>query len=185
MTQSRRARRRRHAAFYADREQFLTDLSEEILAHYKRALKKDMVPAVRLNGTTDLPWHRMRFGEHKATIHELNPKVLFYEYTKLPLGITSKGGLPENLSFTFSVNERPDSDERAAEYLAAGYNAAVVMRIKKHQIPATFRLNSEIWPVVDGDEHDARFLDPPGHIVALSAKGLAKTDTSGFVREAN
>ena len=36
--------------------------------------------------------------------------------------------------------------------------------------------------IIDGDEHDARFLDPgPSYVVALTAKGRAKTDTSGFV----
>ena len=37
-------------------------------------------------------------------------------------------------------------------------------------------------PVINGDEHDLRFLDPKGVIVGLSPKGhKAKKDTSGFV----
>jgi hypothetical protein len=36
------------------------------------------------------------------------------------------------------------------------------------------------FPVIDGDRHDARFLDPAGVIVGLRAKGLARVDTSGF-----
>jgi hypothetical protein len=36
-------------------------------------------------------------------------------------------------------------------------------------------------PVIDGDETDLRFLDPPGVVVGLSAKGTAKMDESGFV----
>jgi hypothetical protein len=35
--------------------------------------------------------------------------------------------------------------------------------------------------VINGDEHDARFLDPVGCIVGLKAKGKAKKDMSGFV----
>lgn len=37
------------------------------------------------------------------------------------------------------------------------------------------------FPVVDGDETDLRFLDPPGVVVGLSAKGTAKLEDSGFV----
>ena len=35
--------------------------------------------------------------------------------------------------------------------------------------------------VIDGDAHDARFLDTAGSIVGLKAKGSAKSDLSGFV----
>jgi hypothetical protein len=35
--------------------------------------------------------------------------------------------------------------------------------------------------VVDGDEHDARFVDKRGVIVGLKAKGKARQDRSGFV----
>ena len=37
------------------------------------------------------------------------------------------------------------------------------------------------FPVINGDENDLRFLDPKGVVVGLTAKGKAKTDTSGFV----
>jgi hypothetical protein len=37
-------------------------------------------------------------------------------------------------------------------------------------------------PVISGDEHDLRFLDPRGgHVIGLKAKGEAKADKSGFV----
>ena len=35
--------------------------------------------------------------------------------------------------------------------------------------------------VVDGDANDLRFLDKPGSMVLLKAKGLARKDHSGFV----
>ena len=43
---------------------------------------------------------------------------------------------------------------------------------------------AETWngyPVIDGDRHDARFLDPQGCVIGLRAKGTARKDTSGFV----
>ena len=41
------------------------------------------------------------------------------------------------------------------------------------------------YTVVDGDIHDARYLDPVPSIVALRAKGDAIGDTSGFVVSRN
>ena len=35
--------------------------------------------------------------------------------------------------------------------------------------------------VVDGDRHDLTFLHSAPSIIGLLAKGMAKTDTSGFV----
>jgi hypothetical protein len=36
---------------------------------------------------------------------------------------------------------------------------------------------------VDGDASDARFNDPANAVVSLKAKGKARKDTSGFVRD--
>jgi hypothetical protein len=36
-------------------------------------------------------------------------------------------------------------------------------------------------PVIDGDEHDLRFLDPSGVVVGLRAKGKARKQRGGFV----
>jgi hypothetical protein len=47
----------------------------------------------------------------------------------------------------------------------------------KHDIPETFMG----MRCADGDDSDIRHLDPQGVVVALYAKGRAKTDTSGFV----
>jgi hypothetical protein len=187
MTSSQRARRRRHASFFADRARFLADLHSEIARHAKRAQKLGKIPAVRLNGTTDLPWHRMAYTAHDGTryarLHDAFPSVNFYEYTKHALGSQRRGeGIPANLHLTFSVSEREDAEEKASEYLSAGYGAAIVMAIAKHACPAAWAIAGMIVPVVDGDAHDARFLDIPGAVVALAAKGRAIGDESGFVR---
>lgn len=185
MSGPRQARIRRHASFFADRGRFLADLHDEVRAHERRAVRAGKVPAVRLNGTTDLPWHRMPYTAHDGTryarIHDAFPRVRFYEYTKHPLSVQSKGGIPANLWLTFSVSERPDAEDRAAAYLDAGYSAAVVTFTKRHEPPAWWAL-AGIRPTVDGDAHDARFLDPAGSVVILAAKGRAKHDTSGFVK---
>ena len=53
----------------------------------------------------------------------------------------------------------------------------MVFRAKKHNLPKEF----EGMPVLNGDIHDMRFKDQPGHWVFLKAKGAAKHDKTGFV----
>ena len=60
------------------------------------------------------------------------------------------------------------------DILKQGGNIAVVFR---KELPTTYKG----YQVVNGDEHDLRFLDPRNSIVGLKAKGKAKTDYSGFV----
>ena len=55
-------------------------------------------------------------------------------------------------------------------------NKAVVFR---KDIPKTFKG----LEVINGDEHDMRFLDKDNVVVGLKAKGKAKKDYSGFVIE--
>lgn len=188
MSGPRAARRRRHASFFADRTRFLTDLAGEIDAHARKARKLGKIASVRLNGTTDLPWHRMKVvyrGRTWPNLHAIFPDVHFYEYTKHPYALQARGGLPANLHLTFSVSERSDAEPRALDYLRAGYGAAVVTFTQRHVIPTSFTLGAQNWPTTDGDAHDARFLDPAGCVVILAAKGRAKHDTSGFVRNPN
>lgn len=187
MHASQRARRRRHASFFSDRLRFLAALHTEIAAHEKRAAKQGKIAAVRLNGTTDLPFHRMGYvapdGRKFARLHDAFPAVRFYEYTKHALSSQARGaGIPENLSLTFSVSERPDAETLALEYLQAGYGAAVVTFTERHIVPPSFNIGRRKFATVDGDAHDARFLDPAGSVVILAAKGRAKTDASGFVK---
>jgi len=182
MASPQRARRRKHAAFYADRARFMSDLSAEITAQERRAAKLGKVSAIRLNGTTDIPFERYPVGD-AANIMDAHPDTIFYDYTKLALRHrTARGPIPTNYSLTFSVSERADAEMRASEYLDAGYNAAIVFATEKHNLPATYPLGGATRPVVDADLHDARFLDPAGSIAGLYAKGLAKNDDSGFVR---
>jgi len=80
--------------------------------------------------------------------------------------------MPKNYSLTFSRSETNEAD--CIRVLEAGGNVAVVFRHK----PDTWHG----FPVIDGDAHDLRHLDPRGVVVALSPKGpKAKRDKSGFV----
>ena len=157
--------------YFEDREAFMAQLVSEVRAFIRKAIKLGLIPVVRLNGTSDIPWERVPV-EGKANIMELFPSVQFYDYTKRH----NRRNLPANYHLTFSLAE--DNDSRAGAAATNGANIAVVFRTDK--FPTTFMG----MPVVDGDADDLRFLDGRGVVVGLKAKGPAKKDTSGFVRDA-
>jgi hypothetical protein len=136
----------------------------------KRADRQGLRVAVRLNLTSDVMWER-EFPE----LFWLFRDVLHYDYSKhfhrVMRAVNDE--FPPNYSLTFSRSE--DNEPQCREVLAAGGTAAVVFRSRP--FPARFLG----YPVIDGDETDLRFLDPPGVVVGLSAKGTAKADASGFV----
>jgi hypothetical protein len=50
-------------------------------------------------------------------------------------------------------------------------------------VASSYALGEASWPVAVGDDTDLRFLDPKQTVIALYAKGNAKRDASGFVRD--
>lgn len=180
MSNVQKSRINRTKWFFEDRESFMETVVNDIERLVRKAKRENLIPAVRLNGTSDLPWEKVkcvRDGVHYNSVMEAFSDVQFYDYSKI---LNRKKALSlDNYHLTFSLAE--DNDASAVKALDQGYNVAVVMRVKK-DAP-----KPETWggyPVVDGDETDVRFLDPDGgHIVALFAKGDAVKDTSGFVRE--
>lgn len=166
--------------FFEERESFMALLAKDIQKMVRKADREGLIPAIRLNGTSDLPWEKIKCvvdGVHYNSLMEAFSDVQFYDYTKI---LNRKKALRlSNYHLTFSLAENNDSEALVA--LQQGYNVAVVMRVKR-DAP-----KPETWggyPVVDGDETDVRFLDPDGgSVVALFAKGQAVKDTSGFVRE--
>jgi hypothetical protein len=170
------ARIRRTRFFTRDQRGFLTQLRREISLHVARAERHGLRPAMRLNGTSDLPWENIRLDGR--SMFELFPQVEFYDYTKVPIRIRRRAFEVSNYSLTFSLAE--SNEEKAREALAAGLNVAVVFAVRKgNPLPESF------WgrTVIDADLTDLRFLDPSGVICGLRAKGRAINDTSGFVRK--
>jgi len=168
MSNVKKARIAKTRYFFEDRHAFMAQLVVEIKALIKKARKAGMIPVVRLNGTSDIPWERVRVGDY-PNIMAMFPEIQFYDYTKR----ANRKNIPSNYHLTFSLAEDNDADAERA--LAFGLNVAVVF---KGGLPETFMGA----PVVNGDETDLRFLDEEGVVVGLKAKGKAKKDTSGFVR---
>lgn len=147
--------------FWQDRQQFLKDLDKEIGMLKKRAASQGFKFAVRLNGTSDLAWHRF------SSLMDQHPDVIFYDYTKVFNHLDHN---LKNYKITFSASGSNDSECAAA--LKAGHNVAYVF---KDKLPKKFQGKR----VIDGDKHDLRFLDPSGVIVGLIAKGSAKKAAAG------
>jgi len=155
---------KRNLMFFADRDAFYLCVAWEISRAVRNRPGKTV--AVRLNVTSDL--------NHAALAPYLFlafPEVQFYDYTKGWDRITEE--LPANYDITVSWSEESvDSD--LASIREGRSRVAVVF----DEIPTTWRGLT----VIDGDETDARWLDPLGVVVGLKAKGAAKRDTSGFVQ---
>ena len=165
-TRTQTARIRRTKLFFDNPTEFFALLVADIYVGIRLAKKHNLTACFRLNGTSDIPFERITVPGTDKNIFDMFPDVIFYDYSKIPGRI-----VPANYHLTFSRSESNENDV-TREYLS-GRNVAVVF----HKVPET-------WngiPVFLGDGSDLRFLDPAGHIVALTAKGKAKKDTSGFV----
>jgi hypothetical protein len=159
--------------FWFARFQFLRQLIVEIESAKRKAARKSLTLAVRLNLTSDVMWETIE-DEFGKTIFNHFPGVIFYDYTKGRVRMENflSGKFPRNYSLTFS---RSESNERDVEKITLkGGNVAVVFRGK---LPEFYHGKQ----VVNGDQSDARFLDDRGVVVGLVPKGKAKKDTSGFV----
>lgn len=160
-------RLRKTRMLFQDREGFVKQMRKDIHSLACKAAREEMTPCVRINGTSDLPWLARLFATEF-------PSIQFYDYTKHPE--PWKRTLP-NYHLTFSSSET--NDAAAVESLKNGVNVAVVFHVKKGQPLPTQYMGAK---VIDGDLSDLRFTDKKGVVVGLRAKGRAKKDCTGFVR---
>ncbi len=173
------ARIMRTRFLHADRAGFLDVLRGEIRGLIRQAARKGLRPAVRLNGTSDLPWEKLApdlFTEFSD--------VQFYDYTKNEKRALAfaRGELPKNYHLTFSLSET--NAGQAVGVAAAGCNVAAV--VDGHRTGQAFEIAGQSFATFDADRHDVRFLDRAakdgrGRIGVLKAKGKAIADRSGFV----
>ena len=166
-----RARINKTNYFWTNKNGFLWELSTEIEQLKKRAASQGYKFAVRLNGTSDLPWFKFKV-DGGSSLMDLHKDVQFYDYTKV-LNYLDHG--KKNYHVTFSDSGKNEADQIAA--MEKGSNVAVVF---KDLLPKRWMSRK----VIDGDKHDLRFKDPRGVIVGLVAKGLGKKVTeNSFIKQ--
>jgi hypothetical protein len=170
-----------------DRQAFFTKLHKEIATHERYCVKRNLKPVARLNILSDFPWENAKYIRPDGSvgnIFDAFPNVQFYDYTKIAARFAKN--LPANYDLTFSAADGNEEDVK----LAQSYGARVAIVFRNRQNP---RAQARRWnlpdnyngiPLVDGDDSDLRFLDPPGCIIGLKVKGnSAWKDTTGFVRD--
>jgi hypothetical protein len=164
------ARIRKSRAFQADPKAFVALLHEDVSELIRMAGRRDLIPVVRLNGTTDILWEQ-------HGIIEAFPDITFYDYTKYPSHL--RKDLPANYRLTFSFSEAKHSARWSMDWMDRRVNTAVVFA---GGLPKYFLERH----VIDGDESDLRFTDPDDVIVGLKTKGKARgvVDVgTGFVQK--
>lgn len=163
------ARVAKTVAFMEHRPWFADRLRQEVESALRSCRRKGVKLAVRPNVLSDVAWERVF-----PWLFTDFPDVTYYDYLKVFKRAMSfaKGEGPPNYHLTFSRSESNERD--CLQVLRKGGNVAAVFE-------PPFPSEWFGFPVIAGDEDDLRFLDPPGHVIALSPKGTAKKDASGFV----
>jgi hypothetical protein len=161
--------------FFNDRESFMAELIDSVFALIRQAMRQDLTPVVRLNGTSDIRWENIPVtykGLTYTSIFALFPQVQFYDYTKL----ANRKNVPANFDLTFSYSGAIKYQKYVQQAIANKMRIAVVFRTVA-DIPKSF-LGLRVIP---GDNSDIRHVEPKNRIVALYAKGPARYDTGPFV----
>ena len=162
------ARLRKAKLFNENKPEFFAQLIDDINKLKREAKRKNLQAVVRLNGTSDIEWENIKVaGEY--TIFNLFPDLQFYDYTKNP----NRKNLPSNYDLTFSYSGVDSFIKFNRQALANNMRIATVFKI----IPSEF-LGRE---VINGDDHDARFIEDKNLVIGLKAKGKARYDKTGFV----
>ena len=174
--------RLRKAKLFNDRPSyFMLILAQDIAKFVHYARKLGLIPCIRLNGTSDIRWEDIATYNWwpAATVDHIFghfPTVQFYDYTKLPNRRRALG-IP-NYKLTFSYSHAPAFAPivvKALQTYGNAVNFAAVFAGKK--LPEFFLGRR----VINADSSDLLFLDEPGVVCGLTAKGTAKKNPTSFV----
>ena len=155
---------RRTLYYLYHNESFMIQLQNEIDKYHK---KYGDTLAVRLNGTSDLNW---------AEFIANNPKIQFYDYSKLRNMILKNKN--KNHHYTFSGSMYSDySRKELTKAVDAGLNIALAFNTKGTK-KDTLRIPKKLFnkKLVDFDITDVRFKDKKGSIGYLKRKGSNVND---------
>ena len=169
------ARLERTKLYLNNQAKYFNQLIKEIKALEKKAIKLNLKPLIRLNGTSDIRYENIHFVHNNITYHnifEVFPNIQFMDYTKIPNRYKSMNGIskfPENYDLTFSYSGKPEFEKYNKRAIDQGMRIATVFD-KVESIPITFHNRK----VLSGDDNDLTFTKPKNSILALYAKGSKK-----------
>jgi len=169
-----RARVLRTWLYLFNRPYFMGWLAAEIQAYRAKYDRPGNIFAVRLNGTSDIYWERVKNQE--LTVFEQFPGITFYDYTKVTSRMHSTKSI-KNYSLTFSYTGHNKAE--ALEVLENQGNVAMVFNVlRNRELPTTWNG----YKVVDGDVTDYRPADCKGCVVGLRFKVTADQDVNEMAK---
>lgn len=179
------ARIKKTIKLFENRPEFISQLHKSINSHVVSCKNKGLKPAIRLNGTSDLPWWSRKYG----CIIQAHPEVQFYDYTKVLGYLNPAKSKATKLDNYFQVFSRSENNMRSVKKaISWGYSVAVSFELNENkELPKSFMG----LPVVNGDKHDLLFTHKNQCIVGLRFKHprdknihhrmkMLKRDLSGF-----
>lgn len=201
------ARKRKTNLYLEDRNTFMSYLITDIMKFVRYCEKKDKLPCIRLNGTSDIQWETI---PTENTHYSISQMYLLQEHAEYFEGYGHTEWKPckelvdlgwreaKNIFELFpdvqfydytKIPTRKVSDienyHLTWSYSEANMKYANWFDKIAYNIAVVFNgalpIHFKGREVVNGDETDLRFLDKGNVIVGLKAKGKAKKDTSGFV----
>jgi hypothetical protein len=162
-------------AFIVHPEEFAIVLQAEILSLEKWADKNDYAPSIRLNVTSDIP------PDVWLPLINAHPGTMFYDYTKLS-GVSvapnhhltySSTGASQVINGKRLTNKHSNWDKMVGA-MGQGRNVAMAFAsrtaLPKYVVDERTGEKFQVW---NGDNYDARFLDPkPGDPKNEFGKGM-------------
>lgn len=131
---------------------------DSISLHREECIRKGIDCYVRPNVLSDIPWEVIA-----PEVFHLFPDVSFYDYTKV-FG-REPGASNYDLTFSFSGTNALQCQRE----MDRGIRVAAVFWLQNKEDKLT-DLTFMGQPVIDGDEHDFRPLDPPASVIGLKFK---------------
>ncbi|MHC4413104.1 MAG: GP88 family protein [Planctomycetota bacterium] len=172
------ARLRKTYVLLNEQEKFMSQIFYDMNKLAEEASDRGMMPAVRLNGTSDIAWENIPVLDSEYPhIFAAQPDIQAYDYTKVLSRLDDIAGIP-NYSVVFSRGETKKSQADADKALGMGVPITVVF----DELPMIYKG----MKVVNGDTDDWRpadilMADDKPTVIGLIAKGKARYDKSGFV----
>jgi len=145
---------------------FMRMFVESIEAHRDFCRKKGVVPFVRPNLLSDIPWE-IFYPELFTVWYPKGSGVEFYDYTK----IEGREIPPEieNYDLTYSYGGS-GTRERTRREWKRGLRIAVVFLVPRGFDFTEHKVTFDGQPVIDGEWHDFRSYDPQGSVIGLRYK---------------